>query len=385
VTVVTYGPKRAVEAVPHHPQQRCDGYDEEGSVVTIADVAAHAGVGAGTVSRVLNDSPRVSAATRARVLAAIELLDYRPNPLARGLSTGRCQTLGVVVPFFTHASAVERLRGVAAALDGSRYDLVLFNVESTVHRDEHFATLTRRDRADGLLIMSLPPPPTSLHRLATSGVPIVLLDAEAPDVPAVVTDDVAGGRLATQHLLDLGHERIAFIGDDPANPLGFVAGTAREEGYRLTLADAGVPIPSGYVCHGPHVRDVARRLADALITRSDPPTAIFASSDTQAIGALEAVRGAGLEVPRDVSVVGFDDVEVSGYVGLTTVRQPLFESGSLAATLLLGLLDDDEVPSPLVHRLDLELVERSTTAPPKTSAHAVGGAANMKKIVREDR
>jgi LacI family transcriptional regulator len=354
-------------------------------VATIADVAALAGVGASTVSRVLNDSPRVSEATRARVLEAIEVLDYRPNPLARALSRGRCQTLGVVVPFFTHASAVERLRGVAAALDGSRYDLVLFNVESTVHRDEHFATLTRRDRADGLIVMSLPVPPTSLDRLATSGVPVVLLDAEAPGLPAVVTDDAAGGRMAAQHLIDLGHERIAFIGDDPANPLGFVAGTSREEGYRRTMADAGLEIPPGYVCHGPHVRDVARHLVGELIGRPDPPTAIFASSDTQALGALEAVRAAGLRVPADVSVVGFDDVEVSGYVGLTTVRQPLFESGSLAATLLLGLLDDGEVPSPLVHRLDLDLVVRSTTAPPKTSARATGEPARMKRTVREDR
>jgi LacI family transcriptional regulator, galactose operon repressor len=354
-------------------------------VVTIADVAARAGVGASTVSRVLNDSPRVSEATRARVLEAIEVLDYRPNPLARALSRGRCQTLGVVVPFFTHASAVERLRGVAAALDGSRYDLVLFNVESTVHRDEHFSNLTRRDRADGLIVMSLPMPPASLDRLATSGVPIVLLDADAPGLPAVVTDDAAGGRMAAQHLIDLGHERIAFIGDDPANPLGFVSGTNREEGYRRTMADAGLEIPPGYVRHGPHVRDVARHLAGELIRRPDPPTAIFASSDTQALGALEAVRTAGLRVPADVSVVGFDDVEVSGYVGLTTVRQPLFESGSLAATLLLGLLDDDEVPSPLVHRLDLELVVRSTTAPAKTSARATAGAARMKTTVREDR
>src|SRR4051794_5011072 len=103
-------------------------------MVTISDVAASAGVGAGTVSRVLNGSPRVRPATRARVLAAIEALDYRPNPLARGLSRGRCQTIGVVVPFFTHASAVERLRGVVDELDGSRYDLVLFNVETAVHR-----------------------------------------------------------------------------------------------------------------------------------------------------------------------------------------------------------------------------------------------------------
>src|SRR5918998_5883408 len=171
-----------------------------GGMVTISDVAAHAGVGAGTVSRVLNDSPRVSERTRARVLAAIELLDYRPNPLARGLSRGRCQTLGVVVPFFTHASAVERLRGVVDALDGSRYDVVLFNVESPVHRDEHFATLTRRDRADGLLVMSLPPPPESLERLSQAGVPVVLLDARGRGVPSVVTDDVEGGRMATRHL-----------------------------------------------------------------------------------------------------------------------------------------------------------------------------------------
>ncbi len=335
-------------------------------MVTIADVAAHAGVGAGTVSRVLNDSPRVSESTRARVLAAIEVLDYRPNPLAQGLSRGRCQTLGAVVPFFTHASAVERLRGVVAALDGSRYDLVLFNVESPVHRDEHFATLTRRDRADGLLIVSLPPPPGSLDRLAAAGVPVVLLDARGDGVPAVVTDDVDGGRLATEHLLDLGHERIGFIGDDPDNPLGFTAGRSREDGYHRTMAKAGVSTPPGFVRHGPHVRSVARQLAEELLARRDRPTAIFASSDTQALGVLEAARSAGLDVPGDVSVVGFDDVEVSGYSGLTTVRQPLFESGQLGARVLLDALEDGHLPEPREHWLTLELIERSTTAPPRS-------------------
>lgn len=351
---------------------------QRGRVVTIADVAAHAGVGAGTVSRVLNDSPRVSETTRARVLAAIEALDYRPNPLARGLSRGRSQTLGVVVPFFTHASAVERLRGVVAALDGSRYDLVLFNVESPRHRDEHFATLTRRDRADGLLVMSLPPPPASLARLAAASVPVVLLDARGSGVPVVVTDDVEGGRMATQHLIDLGHERIAFIGDDPDDPLGFVAGSAREQGYRATMAAAGLDVPDGYVAHGPHVRAAARALAERLLAASPRPTAVFASSDAQALGVLEAVRGAGLDVPADVSVVGFDDVEVSGYAGLTTVRQPLFESGRLAATLLLDALDDEHPPTPGVHQLPLELVERSTTAPPP------GRRAGASRAIQEE-
>jgi LacI family transcriptional regulator len=339
-------------------------------LVTIADVAARAGVGAGTVSRVLNESPRVSAATRARVLAAIEALDYRPNPLAQGLSRGRCQTLGAVVPFFTHASAVERLRGVVSGLDGSRYDLVLFNVESPVHRDEHLASLTRRDRADGLLVVSLPAPPAEIDRLLRAGMPIVALDTRAPGVPAVVTDDVEGGRIATRHLLSLGHERIAFIGDALDNPFGFTSSPDRERGYRQSLVEAGLPVVGDLVRHGPHVRADARDLTDQLLALRSRPTAVFAASDTQALGVLEAARAAGLDVPRDLSVVGFDDVEVSSYAGLTTVRQPLFESGRLAVELLLAAVAGDHPPPPDVNELDLELVVRSTTAPPPaTGAH----------------
>jgi len=332
-------------------------------MATIADVAETAGVGAGTVSRVLNNSPRVSTETRARVLAAIERLDYRPSPLARGLSRGRSQTFGVMVPFFTHASAVERLRGVVAALEGSRYDLVLFNVESPFHRDEHFASLTRRDRADGLLISSLPPPTGSLERLADSGVPVVLLDARGDGVPAVVTDDVEGGRIATRHLLALGHERIAFIGDDPDNPFGFRSSRERERGYVEAMEVGGAEIQSGYVRHGPHVRSVARRLTEELLARRHRPTAIFAASDAQALGVLEAVRAAGLRVPEDLSVVGFDDVEVSSYAGLTTVRQPLYESGFKAASLLLEALETGPL-APVHHEMGLELIVRETTASP---------------------
>ena len=336
-------------------------------MVTIADVAAAAGVGAGTVSRVLNNSPRVKAETRAKVLAAIDQLDYRPSPLARGLSRGRPQTLGVIVPFFTHASAVERLRGVVAALDGSRYDLVLFNVESPAHRDEHFASLTRRDRADGLLVASLPAPNGSLERLADAGVPVVLLDARGKGVPAVVTDDVEGGRIATRHLLALGHERIAFIGDEPDNPFGFTSSRDRERGYVEAMATGGVDVWPGYICHGPHVRSVARRLTEELLALQRPPTAIFAASDAQALGVLEAVRGAGRRVPDDLSVVGFDDIEVSGYAGLTTVQQPLYESGFRATSLLLEALDTGPL-APIEHELPLELIVRETTGAP---AHPV--------------
>jgi DNA-binding LacI/PurR family transcriptional regulator len=339
------------------------------SVVTIADVAAYAGVGAGTVSRVLNDSPQVSEATRARVLEAIDELQYQPSTLARALSRGRSHTLGVVVPFFTHASAVERLRGVVAELDGSRYDVVLFNVESPVHRDEHFRNLTRRDRADGLLVLSLPPPERELHRLLDAGVPVVLVDAECKGVPSITTDDVEGGRIAARHLVELGHTRIGFIGDDPNNRFGFTASAKREHGYRNVLADAGLRVRRGYVRYGSHDRTVARRLAAKLLAQRDRPTAVFASSDVQALGVIGAARDAGMTVPGDVSVVGFDDIEISGYAGLTTVRQPLYESGRLGARVLLEALEGGGSPMPVRHELPLELIVRSTTSPPRKDAN----------------
>jgi LacI family transcriptional regulator len=332
-------------------------------MATIADVAARAGVGAGTVSRVLNDRPKVSAETRARVLAAIAELDYRPSAMARGLVLGRSQTIGVVVPFFTHASAVERLRGVSAALRDCRYDLVLFNIESPAHRDEHFGALTGRDRADGLLVMSIPPPVKELERLHTAGVPIVLVDAVGPGVSCVLTDDVEGGRIATRHLLDLGHRDIAFMGDLPDNSFGFTSSAERQAGYEETLRGAGIRARRSYIKHGPHERDTARRMTEQLLNLSTPPTAVFAASDVQATGVLEGARARGVGVPEDLSVVGFDDIELSAYAGLTTVRQPLFDSGYLGARLLLDALEGREHVVAAEHHLPLELIARSTTGP----------------------
>jgi DNA-binding LacI/PurR family transcriptional regulator len=328
---------------------------------TIDDVAAEAGVGIATVSRVLNDSPKVSAATRARVLAAMAALDYRPNPLARGLSTGRSHSVGVVVPFFTHASAVERLRGVVVGLGRAGFDLVLFDVESPAHRSERLATLARRDRAAGLLVISLPPPPEELARLVASGVPTVLVDARGEGVPMVITDDVHGGRLATSHLVELGHRRIGFLGEPPDNPFGFTATSARERGFRDVLADAGVEPAWVHYCE--HDRRAAQRTMQPLLEAPSPPTAVFASSDVQATGVLGAAGDLGMRVPEDVSVIGFDDIEISAYAGITTVRQPLFESGRLGAELLLDRLAAEREPTTI--ELPLELVVRRTTGSPR--------------------
>jgi LacI family transcriptional regulator len=329
------------------------------STATIADVAEQAGVGASTVSRVLNGG-QVSGNARARVLAAMDELEYRPRASARSLVTGATGTLALVIPSFTHPSAVQRMRGVLAALDGTEYGVVVCNVASPEQRDEYLGRGAPLDRSDGLLLVSLAPRDDEVDAFLRWGAPVVVLDAFHPRLPCLTIDDVAGGMLATQHLIDRGHERIAFIGDRPDPGLGFVSSVRRRDGYRRALERAGIPVRPELEREGPHGRLVAHRLTRELLALDEPPTAIFAASDTQALGVLEAAGFEGVAVPGDLSVVGFDDLEVAAYVGLTTVRQPLEESGRRAVERLVAALRDEDV-EPSEERLELELKVRRTT------------------------
>jgi LacI family transcriptional regulator len=345
-------------------RSRTAGRGEAGRrAVTITDVAVRAGVGVSTVSRVLNDG-QVSAPTRARVLAAMDDLAYRPQASARALASGSTGTIGMVIPFFTHPSAVERVRGVLAALEPTSHELVLCNVGDPAHRDEYLGRRAPLDRTDGLLIVSLSPRDDEVDAFLRAGVPVVLVDADHPRLPRVVTDDVLGGELVTRHLLELGHERIAFVGDTSDPGYGFVASRRRLEGYRRALEAAGVPVRPELRREGPHGRLVAHRLTRELLSLPEPPTAIFAASDTQALGVLEAAGFEGFAVPDDLSVVGFDNLEVAPYVGLTTVGQPLHESGRRGVERLLAALRGED-DGPLEERLDLTLEVRRTTGPPR--------------------
>jgi DNA-binding LacI/PurR family transcriptional regulator len=332
---------------------------------TISDVAARAGVGVGTVSRVLNGRTNVRPVTREKVLAAIAALEYRPSSLARNLSLRRTYAIGVVVPFFTSPSAVERVRGIASVLASSSYDLMLFDIESEDGRDHAFRLFDRGDRADGLLVLSLVPPDDEVERLRSTRLPCVLVDAPHPAFPSFVIDDVRGGELATSHLIELGHRRIGFVGDKPPDPYRFTSSRDRTRGYELAHERAGIELRPEFVREGTHSHHVARSIAIDLLRLPQRPTAIFAASDVQALGVLEAARILGIRVPEELSVVGFDDVEIAAYVGLTTVRQPLYESGRRGAELLLRMLDADEPPAePRTEQLPVEIVVRSTTAEP---------------------
>ncbi len=332
------------------------------SSVTIRDVAKLAGVGVGTVSRVLNESEAVSQATRSKVLAAISELDYTPNLIARRLSIGKTMTIGVILPFFTNPSYVERLRGIESILWETQYDLVLFNADTSVRRDVYFREAPRRERVDGLLIITHTPTDEDVQRFQVAGVPVVLIDSCHSELSYVAIDDVEAGYQATRYLIELGHRKIGFISDFLETSLNFRPVRDRHLGYYQALAEAEIPYRASYHKQGMHGRLEARELARELLTQPDPPTAVFAYSDTQAIGVLEAARDLRLEVPQNLSVIGFDDIEVAEYWHLTTIHQPLHDSGVKGCQILLDTMEHSTFKTQQL-TLPTQLVIRGTTAP----------------------
>lgn len=334
-------------------------------MVSIQEVARRAGVGVATVSRVMNNTGQVRDETRQRVLAAVEELGYRPNRTARGLARRRLATVAALVPYVTHPSAVARVRGMVEACRDLGMPVSLFDVELPGHQREHLRSLTADLRPEGLVVVSLHLTEKEQGWLRKASLRPVLVDVELDCASTVVIDDRAGGELATGHLLQLGHRRIGFIGDPERGQdgFGFRASSLRHEGYLRALAEAGLAEEPAYVRIGPHGQEIARRHAHELFDQHPRPTAIFAASDTQAAGVLEAARERGLRVPADLSVIGFDDVELAASARLTTVRQPLAESGRRAIQLVEAeLADPDRPPEQVV--LDIELVIRDTTDRP---------------------
>jgi len=326
----------------------------------IRDVARRAGVSPATVSRVLNGSARVTDARRDRVERAIAELGFRPSSLARGLSLGRTGTLGVIAPFFTHWGTVARLRGITDSAASADYDLMIFNVETPRQRADALLKFARRDRVDGLLVVAVPLEDDDVAQLRRERLPVVVLDIDRPEISRVTIDDVAGGRLATEHLLDRGHRSIGFVGDLPDAGLGFTVSERRHRGYHEALAAAGVPADPRLTGLGAYGRAGASALAAAMLAAPDRPTAVFAASDMQAVGVLEAADRAALRVPADLAVVGFDDIEIADVLGLTTVRQPHADIGAEAVRLLLAELENGpQEPVEIVK--PLTLVPRRTT------------------------
>ena len=333
--------------------------------MTIADVAADAGVGVGTVSRVLNGSEQVRAGTLRAVRDSIDRLGYRPSHAAAALVRGTPRTVAVVVTHMTRPSVVVRLASALAVLAEQGYDTIVCNVDTPVERDRQLEALLPTHRADGVLAVSLPLSREQQAQFGRAGVALVSVDAVNAGVPQTVIDNVAGGRMATEHLIGLGHRRIGFVGDAafarPPADLGFTSSAHRLRGYRQALAEAGLGFEARLIRRGPHDAATAAEHAAELLSAGNPPTAIFAASDTQAIGVLAAAERFGVAVPGQLSVIGFDDIESAAFLGLSTVRQPLARSGAEGARRLCALLRGERI-APQRQELPIELVTRASTA-----------------------
>lgn len=331
---------------------------------TIYDVARTAGVGVGTVSRVLNNSTRVSPETQEKVMSAIHTLGFRRSKVARQLSTGiQHRNVGALMPNITHPSFVERLRGIQLALQDqdNDFNLILYSVSEPDRCHEQLLAIVEQAAVDGLLIGTLNVSDQQQDLLIDAGIPFVMLsDVRTGELNCISPDNIRGGYMATQHLLEFGHRRVAYVGDEFPNVYGFPTSELRYMGYVSAMKEYGAPRRSEYVCLGTHGEETAYRLMAQLLGLLEPPTAVFAMSDIQAVGCILAIREAGLRVPEDVSVIGFDDVQLSRYIGLTTVRQHLEQSGYLGMQLLLEMLTspDNVTPRQLP---PLELIVRGST------------------------
>ncbi|MBO0688901.1 MAG: LacI family DNA-binding transcriptional regulator [Candidatus Dormibacteraeota bacterium] len=333
------------------------------------EIGQLAGVSQSTVSRILNGTPgpvRIAPETRERVLRVVQERGYSPNPLARGLRGARTAVIGLIVreaidPFFAAA-----IGAIGVETRRRNHDVLLGSAQSRADDAAELRWVLETRHCDGLLLVGdlydqprLPGDLEHLHR------PVLALcvGTRAGDIPTVNTDNAAGAELALTHLWDLGHRRIAFL---DADWLGDVA--ERRERFGSFLAERGEPPPDAYLQLGENSPSGGYRGLRALLGLRVPPTAVFASTDVLAIGAMKAASDLGLRVPCDLSVVGFDDIPLAPFVvpSLTTVRQPLTRMAEIAVSTLLAMVDDRGYSPPAMQRLLPELIVRgSCGAPPR--------------------
>jgi LacI family transcriptional regulator, galactose operon repressor len=326
---------------------------------TIFEVAELSGVSTTTISRVINTPAKVKAKTRQKVYAAIDKLGFVPKAEARARALRLKGRIGVITPFITSPSFVQRLRGIAKSLSKENFDLVIYTVDSNNRLQSYLTTLPLTGNLDGLVIMSLPVEDADVKRLIEHNLPTVLIEYPHPLVNCIEIDDVEGGRIAADYLLNKGHQRIAFLGDTDPPEYAIHPIRLRLKGFRQALSKAGIQVPEQFIRLAPYNLEQARNITEILMNLPNPPTAIFCATDYQAFGVLKATRQLGIKVPEQLAIIGFDDLDIAEFEDLTTIRQHLDESGRLAIEILLSHIADSSRAVQHV-QLPLSLVERLT-------------------------
>lgn len=344
--------------MPHSPKGKTP-------VSSLAEVARHAGVSKATASRALSGAAHVSESTRSRVAAAAAELGFVASTSAASLVTGRSRNVGLVTPFVNRWFFGEIIEGVEEALIDAGYDLTLFRVqEDPGLRQRVFDYFLVRKRVDAVITVSVALTPEEVRMLRTLGKPVVGIGGGIPGMSSLSIDDVAASRLATEHLLSLGHDRIVHFGGDQEERMDFHVHAQRLAGFRQAMANAGhrpggdfhateFSVPGGHALALAVLGDPARR-----------PTAIVAASDEIAIGVIVAARQLGIRVPEELSIVGIDDHDLADMFGLTTVRQEPRSQGRHAVELVMSSIQAPESTSTRDIHLPVSLRVRSSTSAP---------------------
>ncbi len=327
---------------------------------TIYDVAKKAGVGIGTVSRVLNNSPQISPKTREKVLKVIKELKYQPHAMAQGLARKRTNSLACLVPSFTGYFYLELINGIQQALSRHRFDLILYSIGQMDKEKEILKRTLRERKVDGVLLISMPITDEYVKKFTQARFPIVLVDSFHDELDSIAIENREGAFIATKHLIDLGHTRIGMINGN----LNSLPAKIRLEGFKAALAENNIPFEAERVKivqqtdnkelnhnHGFNKKAGYEAMLSLLNLEVNRPTAVFISSDIQAAGALKAIRERGLSVPEDIAIMGFDGVELSEYLGLTTMKQPMFEMGMIAVERLIEKILSPETTKKKVKKL----------------------------------
>lgn len=339
--------------------------------ITRNDVAVRAGVSAAVVSYVLNDGPRrVTPETRAKVEKAIEELGYYPNELARGLRLQQSSTIGLITPDFTNPVYGEMAEGIQEICLPNGYLMLFVYSGNNPDHEKNLIQMFRAKHVDGVIIQPVSSDPLEVIKpLRQAKIPVVLLQHQNSSVPCVVLTDVLGGQMATQHLVDLGHRRIGFI-------KGCLPSAARAEerliGYQQALAAARIEPDPALVVESEANQNAGYQAMKRLLALPEPPTAVFCHNDVLAVGAMHAIQAAGLSIPGDMSIIGFDDTANSAHLTppLTTMRFSRVEMGRRAADILFRAIEQYEGYQPHTVDLPVQLVVRSSTGPyPSQLAH----------------
>lgn len=332
-------------------------------MTTIYDVAEVAGVSISTVSHVLNRTRPVREETRARVLAAMQSLEYRPSSLARAMVRQKTRTIGLIVPDNVNPFFAELARGIENYGFDAGYNVMLCNSDQSAEKEVAYLDMLISKRVDGVIYITSDVAEERLAPLRSQMIPVVTCDRDYPGIHAVMVQNYQGGYTAAQHLIDLGHRRIACI----SGTFSTSHSQDRVFGYRDALVENGLAYDPALVLIGDWSLASGKSAAFHFMRLPQPPTAIFACNDIMAIGAVSGLRTLGLIVPDDVSVVGFDGISVCAYLvpGLTTVATPIRELGETMCQMLVDTIGGALDGTVLRRTLSGKLIVRESTAPPR--------------------